>query len=176
MPKRAGPRGMSEMRIIIIVAMTPDRVIGKDGRLPWHVPGDLKFFKRTTTGHAVIMGRKTFESIGKPLPGRRNIVLTRGGGLEDTPEKPSINVVRSLKQALALCRERDEQKAFVIGGGQVYTLALPVADEMIVTHIDDPTASGDTYFPAWDQRGWQCTGVVDEAFPAALRYVRRPSP
>ena len=163
------------MRTIIIVAMTPDRVIGKDGRLPWHVPGDLKFFKRTTTGHAVIMGRKTFESIGKPLPDRRNIVMTRGEGPADASATASIDVVRSLEQALALCRERSEQKAFVIGGGQIYALALPVADEMIVTHIDEPTAAGDTYFPVWNQHEWQCTGAVDEAFPLAIRYVRQAS-
>jgi len=164
------------MRTIIIVAMTSDRVIGRDGRLPWHVPGDLKFFKRTTMGHAVIMGRKTFESIGKPLPGRRNIVMTRGEGLADVPATPSIDVVRSLEQALALCRDRDERKAFVIGGGQIYALALPVADEMIVTHVEDPTVVGDTHFPIWHQREWQCTGAVDEAFPSALRYVRQASP
>jgi len=158
------------MRTIIIVAMTSDRVIGKGGRLPWHVPGDLAFFKRTTMGHAVIMGRKTFASIGKPLPSRRNIVMTRGEGLAGVA---SIDVVRSLDHALALCRERDEQAAFVIGGGQVYALALPVADEMIVTHVDAPSVAGDTHFPHWNKSEWRCTGAVDEAFPLALRYVRQ---
>lgn len=164
------------MKTLIIVAMTPDRVIGRGGRLPWHVPGDLAFFKRATTGHAVIMGRKTFESIGKPLPGRRNIVLTRGKALADVTDPTALDIVPSLEQALSLCRARDEQKVFIIGGGQVYALAMPLADEMIVTHVEDPGVTGDTYFPVWNERDWRCTGVVDAAFPPALRYVRQTSP
>jgi dihydrofolate reductase len=168
------------MKTIIIVAMTRDRVIGKDGRIPWHDSEDLKHFKRVTTGHAVIMGRKTFESIGKPLPGRRNIVLTRGGNAE-TPKcrnaefgnaAGSLDFVGSLDEGLRLCRKRNEEKAFIVGGGQVYAQALAIADEMIVTWVGGENISGDTFFPEWDLAEWTEAPPTDPTFPRAITYRR----
>ena len=154
------------MKTIIIVAMTPDRLIGKDGRLPWRLPEDLKFFKRTTTGYAAIMGRKTHESIGRPLPNRRNIVMTRSADYR----AEGAEVVGSLEEALERCRNRGEEKAFVIGGAQVYRLALPIADELIITRVDGPDLTGDTYFPEWTASDWISKGPTDRSYPAATRF------
>ena len=158
------------MKTIIIAAMPPNRVIGLEGRIPWHDSADLKFFRRTTTGHAVIMGRRTCESIGKTLPDRQNVVITRRS---QYPAPQGMEVVHSLDQALDSCRRRDQSKAFIIGGGQVYALAMPIADEMIITQIDGDDIVGDTYFPKWDQTEWQDCGPVDPSFPQAIRYRRR---
>lgn len=179
--------------ITIIAAMTRSRVIGKDGQVPWHEPEDLKHFKRTTTGHAVIMGRKTFESVGKPLPGRRNIVITRnvnyelpaaakaqanpaGAGRAD-PSGPdlstTIDVVHSLDEALQLCRHRNEERAFVIGGAQIYEQALAVADELIITEIDHDDVVGDTHFPVWDPGQWRPAEFPTDAPLRIVRYVRK---
>ena len=167
------------MKTIIIVAMTAERVIGKDGRIPWHDPQDLRHFKRTTMGHAVIMGRKTFESMGKPLPGRRNIVITKNPNYAPAKlaapianRQSSIDVVHSLDEALQLCRQRNEERAFIIGGRQVYEQALPIADEMIVTTIARDGISGDTYFPAWDPGQWQATPTERDAPPNVAGYRR----
>lgn len=168
------------MKLALIVAMTRDRLIGKDGRIPWHVPDDLKFFKRITLGNAVIMGRKTFDSIGRPLPGRRNVVISRSAAPYDAtmatprdgrPDQTSLDVVPSLDAALALCRARGEQAAFVIGGAQIYALALPLADELFITRIEGDY-EGDTWFPPFELSQWQDAGPADAGFPAAHRYVR----
>lgn len=180
------------MRVVIIVAMTRSRVIGKDGRIPWHDSEDLKHFKRVTTGHAVVMGRKTFDSIGRLLPGRRNIVITRNAETPKrreaetdaaaipNPQSPipnhaaaSLDYVHSLDEALELCRRRNEERAFIIGGGQLYQQVLPIADEMIVTWIDRPDISGDTFFPDWDPSQWTMDAGADKEFPRALTYQRR---
>ncbi len=176
------------MRLISIVAMTPGRLIGRDGRLPWHVPEDLRFFKRTTTGHAVIMGRKTYESMNRPLPNRRNIVITRQPSYmpqvrhtesaDDTAAatppvvKSTLDVVGSLDAAIELCRARKEPDAFIIGGAQIYSAAMDRVDEMIITKIEGDY-EGDTFFPEWPAEEWVDAGPVDPAFPAATRYVRR---
>jgi len=133
----------------IIVAMTPSGLIGRAGQLPWHEPEDLKHFKRTTLGHAVIMGRKTYESIGRPLPGRTNIVVSKS-----MPPMEGVTVVGDVESALEQCRVRGVEKAFVIGGAQLYAAALPMVDELIVTEIDRSDVTGDTYFPAWDREAW----------------------
>jgi dihydrofolate reductase len=175
------------MKVVIIVAMARNRVIGNAGRIPWHDSEDLKHFKRITTDHAVIMGRKTYESIGKPLPGRRNIVITRQSKIENreskvegraapagpnAPQAP-LDAAHSLDEALRLCRERSEEKAFIIGGGQIYAQALPFADEMIVTWIDRDDIAGDTLFPDWDPAQWTAASPSDSAFPRAVTYRRR---
>lgn len=166
------------MRIVIIVAMRNDRLIGKAGGLPWHVPADLRHFKQTTMGHAVIMGRKTFDSCGKPLPGRRNIVITRSvapappalARVDD--RQTSLDWVPSLDAALALCRFRSEEIAFIVGGAQIYAAALPLADEMIITTIEAPDAEGDTYFPRWEPAHWEESPF--EADPTlTVRHYRR---
>jgi dihydrofolate reductase len=158
--------------------MTPNRLIGQGGRIPWHEPEDLKFFKRITTGHAIIMGRKTFDSMGRPLPNRRNIVITRNTDWKPPSEpqasslKPQVlippDVVHSLDEALDLCRSRKEQEVFIIGGAEIYALALPIADEMLITYVDCPNLSGDTYFPEWNPADW----IEEESRQSgSLRFV-----
>jgi dihydrofolate reductase len=164
------------MRVILIVAMTRDGLIGRDGRMPWHDSEDLRHFKRTTTGHAVIMGRKTYESIGKPLPGRRNIVLTRAApptSLTALDANTTLDYAASLEDALAICRDQSEEKVFVIGGAEVYRDALPRADELIVTWMPGEGLPGDTFFPAWNPAEWTEGVPHDAQFPRALCYTRR---
>lgn len=186
------------MKLILIVAMTPQGLIGRGGALPWHDPADLAHFKRTTTGHAVIMGRKTFESIGKPLPKRRNIVLTRDAAwaaaqlkrfgdsaTAETANRPAsdervassvqgtFETAGSLDAAVELCRRRGEDAAFVIGGAQLYAAALPCADELIATWMHRPDAEGDTYFPEWNKADWIATPVTNDAGLDIVRYARR---
>ena len=134
------------MRVAIIAAIADDRTIGHAGKMPWHISEDLKRFKRLTTGHPVIMGRKTYESIGKPLTGRRNIVLTRGASL------PRVECFASLNSALKTCG--DAATVFIIGGAEVYRAALPLADTLLLTHVKHP-GGGDTKFPDYDQRQWR---------------------
>lgn len=153
------------MQVILIAAMTPDRLIGSGGTLPWHEPEDLKFFKQTTTGHAVIMGRKTFDSVKKPLPNRRNIVITR----DKSWHADGVDVVHSLDAALELCRQRNEAEVFVVGGAEIYALALAVADEMLITFVDRPNLAGDTWFPKWNPSDW----IEEESRQSgSLRFVR----
>ena len=128
------------MRISLIAALARNRVIGRGNQLPWHLPEDLKRFKALTMGHPVLMGRKTFESIGRELPGRLNLVISRAG--------------LSLDDALKKARESGTDEAFVIGGAQVYELALPKADRLLLTLIDRDV-EGDTFFPAWDPAAWR---------------------
>jgi dihydrofolate reductase len=127
-------------QLTAIVAMTPDRVIGRAGTLPWHMPEDLAFFKRTTTGHPVVMGRKTYESIGRPLPKRRNIVLTR----DKTWSAPGVEVIHrpeDLEQLPGL-----EGRVFIIGGSEIYAAFFPALDDLLVSHVFAEHA-GDTRFP-----------------------------
>lgn len=136
------------MLIKLIVAMTPEGLIGRNGGLPWNEPADLKHFKAVTMGHAIIMGRRTYDSIGRPLPGRRNIVITSRDSM------PGIETVPSLSAALELSRTRAETMVFVIGGARVFADALPLADELIITWIAQPGLTGDTYFPEWNRDDW----------------------
>ncbi len=130
--------------LAIIVAMTRSRVIGNEGGLPWRLPEDLRHFKETTMGHAIIMGRKTHESIGRPLPGRRNIVVSRTPGIAFA----GCEAATSLDEAIALARTTDALP-MVIGGAELYALALPRATRLYLTDVLDDVA-GDTYFPAFD--------------------------
>ena len=139
---------MQRPRLTLIVARARNGVIGRDGALPWRLPEDLAHFKRTTMGHPIVMGRKTWESIGRPLPGRRSIVVSRQPGFEAT----GAEVAESLDAALALCAGAEE--VFVIGGAQLYAEALPRADRLIVTEID-ADFEGDTHFPATDPALWR---------------------
>ena len=127
--------------LALIVAVARNGVIGKDGGLPWHVSEDLKHFKKTTHGHAVIMGRKTHDSIGRPLPKRRNIVVTRQTGTLF----PGCEAAHSLDEAIALARTTDDCP-FIIGGASLYEEALPLATELHLTTIDEDV-DGDAYFP-----------------------------
>lgn len=127
--KNAEGGRLSPLRLTAVVAMTPDRVIGRNGSLPWHLPEDLKFFKRTTSGHPVVMGRKTFESIGKPLPKRRNVVLTRDG--EWSAE--GVEVIHAPEELLDL--PGLEGRVFVIGGAEVYAAFAPMLEDWLVSHV-----------------------------------------
>lgn len=141
----------------MIAALAANGVIGRDNSLPWHLPEDLKRFKALTLGHPVIMGRKTFESIvavlGRPLPGRANIVITRSAALAGArPEWTNVVVAASLDQAIAAAGETDE--AFIIGGAQVYSMALPRARRLYLTEVLSP-AQGDAFFPARNPADWR---------------------
>jgi len=139
-------------RVYLVAAVAANGVIGAGNRMPWHLPEDLRHFKALTLGHPVIMGRKTCESIlastGKPLPGRENIVVSRTPGLEI----PGVSIAASIEGALALCI--GEPVVFVIGGGEIYQAALPLADGIVLTEIGRDFA-GDTQFPDWDRAAYR---------------------
>jgi dihydrofolate reductase len=135
-------------RVSIIAALARNRAIGRDNRMPWRLPEDLKRFRRLTMGHAVIMGRKTFDSIGSPLPGRSNIVITHSRDWS----RPGCLPVYSLDAALAAVGEAPD--AFVIGGAQIYALALPRARRLYMTEIDRDF-EGDAFFPELDRSSWR---------------------
>ena len=135
-------------RVYLVAAVAANGIIGAGGKLPWHIPGELKHFKRLTLGHPVIMGRRTWESLKGPLPQRENIVVTRTAGYE----APGAAVAASLGGALALCA--GEPVAFVIGGTRLFEEALPIADGMVLTEIQRDYA-GDTWFPAWQRSQWR---------------------
>ena len=152
------------MRLIAIVAMTPERVIGKDGTLPWHLPEDLAFFRRTTSGHPIVMGRKTYESIGRPLPKRRNIVLSR----DPSWSADGVETIHSPAQLSGLDLRGD---VFIIGGSGIYAAFLPQLDELLVSHIHH-AYPGDIRFPDFAHL-FQAPETVEshEAFDV-LRYRR----
>jgi dihydrofolate reductase len=137
-------------RLTLIVARARNGVIGAKGTLPWRLPEDLAFFKRTTMGHPIVMGRRTWESIGRPLPGRRSIVVTRDAGFDAS----GAEIAASLEAAIARAAEADE--VFVIGGAQLYAAAMPRADRLLVTEIDKDFV-GDTFLPAPDRSIWRET-------------------
>ena len=142
---------MSQPRITLIVAMDRKRGIGLANQLPWRLPEDLAHFKRTTIGHPIIMGRNTFDSIGRPLPGRRNIVVTRN------PAWQHEGVVAASTPDQARALAQDVQEAFIIGGAELFAQTIALADRMIVTEID-AAFECDTFFPAVDAASWQETG------------------
>lgn len=139
-----------------IVAAAENNAIGKDNQLLWHLPNDLRFFKRTTSGHPIIMGRKTFESVGKPLPNRRNIVVTR----QPDYAVEGGDVVHSIQAALALCAENAE--VFIVGGAEIYKQALAILGRIYITRVHTEVA-GDTFFPDIDEQDWV---LVSEEFHA----------
>ena len=140
------------MTVTLVAAVAANGVIGRDGGLPWRLSEDLRHFKALTTGHALVMGRRTYDSIGRPLPGRTTVVLTR----DPAWRADGVLVARDIAEAIALASSVGE-RVFVVGGAQVYAAALPHVDRMVVTHLDEP-ADGDTYFPAVDWGQWQETG------------------
>ena len=131
------------IHLTAIVAMTPERVIGRAGTLPWHLPEDLAFFKRTTSGHPIVMGRKTYESIGRPLPKRRNIVLTRD--VNWTAE--GVEVIHQPEELANLAEI--EGQVFIIGGAEIYAAFLPRLDELLVSHVFENYV-GDTHLPVFE--------------------------
>ncbi|WP_418953440.1 dihydrofolate reductase [Zeimonas sediminis] len=159
------------MRVTIVVARARNGVIGRDNALPWHLPEDLKHFKATTTGHAIVMGRRTFESIGRPLPGRRTIVVTR----DPQWSHPGCERAGSLAEAIELAGEPGSDPAiatdevFVVGGAQLYAEAVPLADRAIVTEIDiEP--EGDARFEAIGPPDWTLRASEEHRSASGLDY------
>ncbi len=142
----------NKMMISLIAALAKDRVIGMTNAMPWHLPADLAWFKANTLGKPVVMGRKTFESIGRPLPKRLNIILSSQSGGDHR-----VTWVTSIEQALAVAQNTtagDAVEVMIVGGGNIYTQFLPYADRLYLTHID-AEVTGDTYFPYYSANEWR---------------------
>jgi dihydrofolate reductase len=160
---QAAAESAGRPRVYLVAAVAANGVIGANGKLPWHLPEDLKHFKALTLGHPLIMGRKTWESLGKALPGRENIVVTRAPGYE----APGASVASSVDGALALCA--GEPTVFVIGGGELYAAALPLADGLVLTEIQRDYA-GDARFPRFDRSAWRETQRKPQTSADGLRF------
>ena len=135
---------------IIMAAIAKNNVIGKDNDLIWHLPADFRFFKQTTKGHTLIMGRKTFESLGNPLPHRDSLVVTRNKDYTSD----GITVFHSLENALAYAEKKGLEKVFILGGGEIYRQSMDIADKLIITEVHEEF-EGDTYFPEIDKDTWK---------------------
>ncbi len=144
------------MRISAICAMSENRVIGKNNKLPWHLPADLQHFKKITMGNPILMGRKTYESIGRPLPGRLNIILTHNTHYQ----APGCVIVSSIEDALNAAK--DYQELFIIGGATIYQELMPLTQRIYMTKISQ-YIEGDTFFPAIDPTQWQQVECIDQA-------------
>ncbi len=155
--------GPDRTRVQLVVAIADNGVIGAKGTLPWHLPEDLRHFKRVTLGHPVIMGRRTWESLGKPLPGRENIVVSRTAGFE----APGAHVAMSFEAAIALCA--GESVACVIGGSALFAAALPIADRLVITEIHR-AYDGDTYFPEWNRADWRVSQKETHTSSEGVRF------
>ncbi len=153
------------MRLSIIAAMAKNRAIGINNTLPWRCPEDLKHFKALTMGHHMIMGRKTFDSIGKPLPGRTTVIVTRNQSLR----AEGCVVAHSLEEAIAACSTDEE--AFVVGGAELYAQALPLANTLYLTEIRQDVP-GDAFFPDFDKGAWEeiARSVHSQSEPQPLEY------
>lgn len=153
------------MSLSLIVAASQNNVIGRDNQLPWHLPEDLAYFKAVTMGKPLLMGRKTFESIGRPLPGRTNIVITR----DPTWAYEGVEVAGNLKDALALANsstaKKDSDEVMVIGGEQIYRLCFPYADRLYLTRVE-AFVEGDAFFPDFDDSDWK---QVSEKVPKEVQ-------
>lgn len=140
--------------------MDKNRVIGKDNKLPWHLPADLKFFKQVTTGHPIVMGRKTFESIGRALPGRENIIITRNENFT-TQGCTVIHSVSDIKEI----EKQNNEEIFIIGGAEIFKEAFPIANRLYITLIDESFV-GETFFPNFDANEWELVskekGIKDD--------------
>lgn len=151
--------------MIAIAAMSRDRVIGKEGKIPWHLSGDLKFFKRTTTGHVIVMGRKTYESLGRPLPGRENWVVSRTASFEGT---------RVFRNPSEINPPGDGREVFVIGGAELYSALLPRCREILLTHVNCSVA-GDTWFPVFESE-FDAGQILESSPEYEIRRYRRIGP
>jgi dihydrofolate reductase len=167
-PKRKPKKIMdtSSIKIIMIAALSQNRVIGRQGELPWHIPADLRHFKQTTRGYPVVMGRKTFESLGRCLPGRENVVITRS--LESSAEVQKMKqagarvfstVVEAVAYTKAFASQYEKDKIFIIGGGEIYSQCLTIADELCLTQIEG-VVEGDAYFPDFSLNDWELVSVT----------------
>lgn len=161
------------MIISLIAARTQNGVIGKNNDLPWHLPDDMKYFMQTTSSHYVVMGRKNYDSIPekfRPLPNRTNIVITRQVGFA----ADKCTVVHSLDDAIQLAEKNNQQELFIIGGAEIYQLAMPFANRLYLTEIQTEL-HGDTYFPTFDKTGWKEISrkhhAIDERHRFAFDFV-----
>ncbi len=146
------------MKISLIVAVAKNKVIGKDNKLIWHLPADMRFFKEKTTGHCIITGRKNYESIPekfRPLPNRTNIIITR----QRDYLAPGAIVVESIEKAIATAKTQNETEAFIIGGGEIFKQTMDIVDALYITHIDH-SFEGDVFFPEIDSAKWKETGKI----------------
>lgn len=155
----------AKLKLTAIVAMTPERVIGKDGGLPWHLPEDLKLFKRHTTGHPIVMGRKTWDSIGRPLPNRQSIVLTRDTGWS----AEGAEVIHGPEDLQSI--QLIDPQVYIIGGAQVYDAFMPQLDEILVSHVFE-NYPGDTHFPNFE-KNFPNTTVEEQYETFELRRYKR---
>ncbi len=159
------------MTLSALVAVAQNGVIGRNNDLPWRLPADLKRFKRLTMGHHILMGRKTWESIGRALPGRVSVVLTRR---PDLAVPDGVQVVGSLDRAVDLARRAGDDEAFIIGGSQIYALALPLLDRLYLTELQSDV-DGDVFFPSFDRSAWREIEreehEADERHAYAYRFV-----
>lgn len=159
------------MIISLIVAIAQNGVIGKsNGEMSWHVKEEFQHFKNTTLGHPIIMGRKTFETLGKPLKGRLNIVVTRNKSYKTDFEE--VVIKSSLQNALEYCRESKPEKIFIIGGGEIYKQAVSFVDEMIITFMKFE-AEGEVKFPEIKNDDWNIEKIIDHDFFEIFRYERK---
>lgn len=158
-PGRAGRRSdTSRGEVVLVAAVAANGVIGAAGGMPWHLPDDLRRFKAVTMGHPMVMGRKTFEAIGRPLPGRRTIVVTRDAGWA----RAGVEVSAGLGDAIALARRDDpDADVMIVGGGEIYAQAMPLATRLEMTHID-ARPPGDTVFPPIDPRRWRPIAIEEQ--------------
>jgi dihydrofolate reductase len=138
------------LKLSLIVAVAENNVIGHNNQLIWHLPNDLKQFRRLTTGHCIIMGRKTFDSIGKPLPNRTSIIISRNADFQIE----NCFTVNSLEKAIEKAQELENEETFIIGGAEIYRLSLPLVDKIYLTEVHYPF-EGDTFFPEIDKTIWQ---------------------
>jgi dihydrofolate reductase len=146
------------MKLSVLAAMGENRVIGRDGELPWRLPDEMKRLKALTMGHCLLMGRKTWDSIGRPLPGRTSIVITRNARFE----APGAIVVGDFDAALAEARDQGDDEPFVFGGAAIYALALPRADRLYLTRVESST-EGEVRFPEYDEAEWELVSREEHA-------------
>lgn len=144
------------MIISLIAAVSKNNVIGRDGKLPWNLPEDLQHFKKTTEGKPVILGRGTYEAVGRILPYRENIIISR-----TMPERDDAKIVRSIEEALDYSRKQNYEKVYVIGGQTIYKEFMPMADELIISHVHQTIPDGDRFFPKIDENKWKETKRED---------------
>jgi len=152
------------MIISFIVAASTNNIIGRNNQLPWSLPNDMKFFKNITWAMPVLMGRKSFESLSKPLPGRLNVVITRQKDWK--PE--GATVVHSVEEAIKVATAADYNEAFIIGGGEIFKEAMPVADKIYLTRVD-VNLEGDAFFPVMNAKEWMM--VSEQSFPADEKHA-----
>ncbi len=158
------------MKISIIVAVAKNEVIGKvNGEMPWHIKEEFQHFKKTTFGHPVIMGRKTFETLGKPLKGRQNIIVSRN--VSFSVSFSDVLIFNSLDNAIEYCREKSEKQIFIIGGGEIYRQAISFADEMIISRMKFE-AEGEVKFPEFNKNIWKVVSTEDHEQFEVFRYER----